>query len=123
MVLGVAGGLTEKLGPGQLLVGREVRDAGGLAPAPDPSLTQRAASLSGVRGGVLYSCDRILASAAEKIDLGRRLARYGLPAAVDLETATYARTAHERRVPYAADCAAALADVATVLVAGESSGR
>ena len=106
LVLGVAGGLTAGLAFGQLVVAREVRDAGGLAPAPDPAWIERAMKLPGMREAIVYSHDRILASAADKDALGRRLldeseVRVGA-ATVDLETATYARTAAEHGIPYTA---------------------
>lgn len=107
LVMGVAGGLTDGLGFGHLVVAREVRDAeGAVEAAPDPEWIDRATRLPGLREAVFYSSDRILTTAAEKDALGRRLldeseTRTGA-AVVDLETATYARTAAAHGVPYTA---------------------
>ncbi len=106
LFLGVAGGLTAGLDFGQLVVAREVCDARGLAPAPDPAGVERAMDLPGVRAAIVYTHGRILSSASEKDALGRRLlaqseTRVGA-ATVDLETAVYARTADEHGLPYTA---------------------
>ncbi len=106
LVLGVAGGLTAGLAIGQLVVAREVRDAGGPAPDPDPEWIEGAMELPGMREAILYTHDRILTAVADKDALGRRLlaasdTRVGA-ATVDLETAVYARVAHERGLPYTA---------------------
>ncbi len=106
LVLGVAGGVTDGLGAGHLVVAREVRDADGLAPEPDAQWVERAMNLPGMREAVVYTHDRVVASTADKDALGRRLldeseARTGA-ATVDLETAVYARTAAEFGVPYTA---------------------
>lgn len=107
LVMGVAGGLTEGLGFGHLVVAREVRDAEGVVePGPDPVWIERAMNLPGLREAVVYSHDRIVSTAAEKDALGRRLlgeseTRTGA-AVVDLETATFARTAAAHGVPYTA---------------------
>lgn len=102
--LGVAGGLTDGLSFAHLVVAREVRDAEGLIEAPDSEWIDRAMTLPGMREAIFYSSDRIVASAADKDALGRRLldestTRVGA-AVVDLESATIARTAVRHGLPY-----------------------
>lgn len=105
LAMGVAGGLTQGLGFGHLVVAREVRDDDGVVePGPDPEWIERATNLPGLREAVFRSSGRILTTAAEKDAEGRRLldeseTRTGA-AVVDLETATYARTAAAHGVPY-----------------------
>ena len=106
LVLGIAGGLTDGLGLGQLVVAREVRDKGGLLAPPDPAWIDQATNLPGMREAIFYSNDRFVARAHDKDALGRRLleesdSRVGA-AVVDLETTTYVRTAIERGIPYTA---------------------
>lgn len=106
LVLGIAGGLSEGLAFGHLVAAREVRDADGLAPAPDGAWIERATNLPGVREAVVCSHERILSAAADKDALGRRVldeseARTGA-AVVDIETATYARAAAAHGLPYTA---------------------
>ncbi len=103
IVLGVAGGLSPALAPGAVLAAHEVRDVSGPAPWPDPRWLEQAltAAPAPLYPGVLFSADRILVQAASKAELWRHL---GEPAAaaVDLETAAYARAAAAHGVPYLA---------------------
>ena len=100
MILGIAGGLSPGLEMGRLLVAGEVRDRLGTAPSPDRRWLERATA--GEAGaGLLYTARRIAGTAAAKTRLWRDL---GEPAAaaVDLETAAWARLAAERGIPYLA---------------------
>ncbi len=101
LAVGVAGGLSPGLAPGQLIAGAEVRDAAGLAPSPDTAALERALAWPEVLRGRLYSAPRIAAAAAAKAELLRRLGG-GEPAAVDLESAAFARTAAALGIPYLA---------------------
>ena len=101
ILAGVAGGLSPELAPGELVLAREVRDETGPAPTPDPRWVERALSAVPATAGVLLSARRIAATAERKAELRRRLAG-GAPAAVDLETAAWARVAAARGVPYLA---------------------
>ena len=95
---GVAGALTSDLAFGEILVARRVCDASGDAPRPDAALSERAASVPGIRGGALFSADRMVVAARERAELA---ARFGDdPAAVDMESAGWARVAHARGIPY-----------------------
>ncbi len=95
---GVAGALSDDLGVGEILVARRVLDSAGPAPAPDETLVARASAMPGVRCGTLLSVDRPLVSAAEKAAWAARLGE--APAAVDMESAAWARAATEHGIPY-----------------------
>lgn len=101
VVLGVAGGLSADLKLGDVLAGAVVHDADGPAPPPDAGLLARASHLP---SGLLYTHHRILAHGDAKRTLGERLRRETAHtcAAVDLETAVYARVAEAHGVPYLA---------------------
>ena len=84
---------------GEVVVAREVRDARGVAPDPDPSAVDRLGRLAGVVPGTVWSDRDILCRAREK-----RAAWEALDspetAVVDLETAACAGAAAEHGVPY-----------------------
>ncbi len=96
---GVAGGLTADLGTGDLLVAHRVLDARGeVKPCPDPARVASASAKLGVRQGTLLSVERPLVTAADK---AAAAASAGPPpAAVDMESAAWARTAAAQGVPY-----------------------
>ena len=94
---GVAGALSEDLGVGDIFVARRVFDSAGEAPPPDPRLTARASAMPGARSGTLVSVERPLVTASEKAACG---ANVDAPAAVDMESAAWARTAAEHGIPY-----------------------
>jgi nucleoside phosphorylase len=95
---GVAGALTPDLGVGDLVVAHRVLDAGGEAPAPFAPLVARAAAKPGARRGTLLSVERPLTSAAEKAAWAARVGPP--PAAVDMESAAWARAASAAGVPF-----------------------
>lgn len=99
--LGVAGALSNALRPRQLVVAAEVRDSGGLVPAPDPTRSIIALAAADAVEGRIYSSDRIVAAATDKARLWEDLGRPA-GAVVDLETAAWARVAAERGLPYVA---------------------
>jgi len=98
---GIAGGLSPGLEPGQVIVGREVRDHDGPAPGPDPEWLERAAALEDVTPGTLLSATEIATTSEDKKRLYGSLETAG-PATVDLETATWTRLAASRGIPYLA---------------------
>jgi adenosylhomocysteine nucleosidase len=101
IVVGISGGLSLGLAAGQLLAAREVRDRAGVAAAPDLDLTNRIIRRAGATGATLYSSADILWTADSKAEVYATLG--GRPvAAVDVETAVYARAAASRGIPYAA---------------------
>jgi len=95
---GVAGALSSDLAFGEILVARRVFDTAGDAPHPDTALSKRAAAIPGIRGGALFSADRIIVAARERSELAARIADD--PAAVDMESAGWARAASARGIPY-----------------------
>jgi nucleoside phosphorylase len=96
---GVAGGLTPDLGVGDLVVAQRILDANGEeAPLPDPARVASAAAKPGVQAGTLLSLDRPLVSIAEKEDWAARVGPP--PAAVDMESAGWARAAAAHGVPF-----------------------
>jgi len=96
---GLAGALSADLAIGELVVSSSVRDAGGEAPAPDADLLRRAAE-AGAAPGVLVTVERPAVSRSEKAALAATLAP-GARAAVDMESAAWARAAAHRGIPYA----------------------
>lgn len=96
---GVAGGLTADLSAGDLVVAHRVLDRGGeVTPWPDAVRVVRAAAKPGARQGTLLSVDRPLVTAAEKESAAARAGPP--PAAVDMESAAWARAAAAHAVPY-----------------------
>lgn len=92
LFLGVAGGLAPELAVGDVVVGTEIRDA----PAPDPALLERALSIRGAFPGKIASTNRIATTAAEKAQIYEATGA----AAIDLESATWARVAAARGIPF-----------------------
>lgn len=101
LLMGVAGGLSPRLEAGDLIAARQVRDAAGPAPPPDPALLERAVGSGRTTPGILLTVERIATTPEEKARLRRGLGTEE-PAAVDLETAVWARAAGELGVPYLA---------------------
>ncbi|HTR02573.1 MAG TPA: hypothetical protein VMN82_05200 [Thermoanaerobaculia bacterium] len=95
---GVAGALSPDLAVGEILVSRRVLDAAGDAPPPDAALAGRAAAMPGTREAAFFTSDRMLVAASEKTALAARLNEE--PAAVDMESAAWARAAAARGIPY-----------------------
>jgi len=100
-LMGIAGGLSPELGVGDLVVAGEVHDAEGTAPPPDPAWLERVLAVSGGAAGILVSAGRIATTPEEKAALWTSCGE-PVPAAVDLETAAWARVAGELGVPYLA---------------------
>jgi adenosylhomocysteine nucleosidase len=100
VIVGVAGGLSPGLHPGDLVVARRVVDLGDTSPVPqpDPDWLERALA-SGATAAVMVSSPRILVRAEEKA-LTYASLRTSAPAAADLETAALAREAGRRGIPY-----------------------
>lgn len=95
---GVAGALSADLAFGEILVARRVCDADGDAPSPDAVLADRAAAIPGAREASIFSSDRMLVAARERSALAARIRDD--PAAVDMESAAWARAASARGIPY-----------------------
>lgn len=111
---GVCGALTPGLSPGEILVSSGIVDESGDTPAPDSALVARAVAL-GAKSATLVTVARPLVSSNEKRDalerVGRGDSRGGgrrsggaspapVPAAVDMESAGWARAAASRGVPF-----------------------
>jgi len=95
---GVAGALSSDLIVGDILVARRVLDSTGWAPPPDEKLVSRASAMPGARSGTLLSVDRPLVTAAEKAEWASKVGE--APAAVDMESAAWARAAAAQGVAY-----------------------
>lgn len=97
---GAAGALVSGLRAGQLLVSERVVDDAGDAPPPDASAVARAVAL-GAGPATFVSAGRPVCSSREKRDLATRVGGPDLAAAVvDMESASWARTAAKRGIPY-----------------------
>jgi nucleoside phosphorylase len=94
---GLAGGLSPRLVPAELILAREVRDDGG--PVAPPAPWGRAALHGAAREGILLTLDRLLAGRDAKAGLYARLPP-DTAAAVDMESSGWARAAASRGVPY-----------------------
>ncbi|MDX1501950.1 MAG: hypothetical protein R3325_06265, partial [Thermoanaerobaculia bacterium] len=94
--LGIAGGLSPTLAVGDLVQASEVVGPGGERFRPTAP-----AWISAARPGTLATAPRVLVRAAEKAELWERLGRPAV-AAVDMETAVWARLADRHTVPWAA---------------------
>lgn len=99
IAIGVAGGLSPKLAAGSLVLATSVRNGAGEVPLPDPAMLARARRLEEVREGAVLSQEEIVIDPVAKNRLWRESAG---PSAlvVDLESASYARAAAERSIPY-----------------------
>ena len=95
---GVAGALTPDLGVGDLVVAFRVLDADGETPPPHAVLVVRAAAKPGARQATLLSVERPVVTAAGKAACASRLGVGS--AAVDMESAAWARAAAAFEVPY-----------------------
>jgi adenosylhomocysteine nucleosidase len=105
LVIGVSGALSGSLEPGALLVAERVvqERAGSAAPdilQPSAALVERALSAAGARRAVVISSQQLADSAVEKRRLLAACQCGDSAAAVDLESAAYARVAQAARVPW-----------------------
>ena len=99
---GIAGALSPNLAAGDLLVARRVRAVAAEAPDPDAGLLERSRLAGNPAVGLLLTVDRPVVDPRQKAALHAALALTGEePAAVDMESAGWARAAAEAGVPYA----------------------
>ena len=98
--LGIAGALSLSLEASDLVVARRVRDSRSEAPAPDAELLSRARSAGDPAAVLLLTVDRPVTASIRKAELARLLAG-DERAAVDMESAGWARAAAGVGVPYA----------------------
>jgi len=100
IAVGVAGGLTSFLAPGMVLASREVLEEGAAAaPPPDDRWLRRAVRDAGATPASLVTSRAILSTAAAKSAAGASFPSESA-AAVDLESASFAREASRRGLPY-----------------------
>ena len=99
IIVGVSGGLSPELPPGGLMVADRVMDGEVCAPAPDQGWSHRAVDVARVRRGTVVTTSRVLCGPDDKRAAWNACGGSG-PAAVDLESAAYARAASARGVPY-----------------------
>jgi len=101
IVIGIAGGLSADLEVGDVVAASRVTNGSGDVPPPDRRLLSQALELPGVTDGSIHSHSEIAIDPVAKLRLwqqaGSRVAQV-----VDLESASYARVAAARQVPYAA---------------------
>jgi adenosylhomocysteine nucleosidase len=95
---GVAGALTPDLAVGDLVVAYRLIDRDGETPGPDAVLVVAAAAKPGARQATLLSVDRPLVAAAEKAAWAVQVGPP--PAAVDMESAAWARAASALGIPF-----------------------
>jgi nucleoside phosphorylase len=97
---GIAGALSPSLAAFDLVLARRVRDQTGPAPAPDAQLLARARAAANPLSGLLLTVDRPVVDSRQKAALAAALDGEE-PAAVDMESAGWARAAAAQDVPYA----------------------
>ncbi len=98
--IGVAGGLTDDLGPGDVVLGRRVLDPEGVGlEPPEWEWSAAAARLAAAAGGTVATVNGIVQTSAEKRRLAERLG-LGSRAVVDLESAAWASAAASRGLPW-----------------------
>jgi len=99
MAIGIAGGLSPDLEAGSLVLAGRVTNGTGTVPPPDPVMMTRARRLDGIKEGTVLSQAEIAIDPVAKERLWQESAKpTGL--VVDLESASYARCAAERGIPY-----------------------
>jgi len=97
---GAAGALRPALGAGEILVSASVADAEGNVSPPDAGWVSRAVAL-GAKPATVVSAGRPVCSSNEKRDLAASVGGADLAAAVvDMESASWARTAAAHGIPY-----------------------
>jgi adenosylhomocysteine nucleosidase len=101
IILGAAGALSPGLVPGTVLAASTVIDLGRPAPPPDPAWLGSVLVRTKAVPATLVSGRDILCTPRAKAEAYAALPA-GTVAAVDLETAAYARAAAERGIPYVA---------------------
>jgi adenosylhomocysteine nucleosidase len=99
--IGIAGGLSADLEVGDVVIASRVTNGTGVVPPPDRDWLAQAQVLEGVTDGSIYSHSEIAIDPVAKHRLwqqaGSRAAQV-----VDLESASYARVAAAKQVPYVA---------------------
>ena len=98
--IGVAGGLTPLLEPGDLVVGNRMLSGTGAVKGPDSRWVDRALALGGARAGTLLTSKRMLCTAAEKAAAWVALRGSAETATVDLESAAWANVSGEHGVSF-----------------------
>lgn len=99
IAIGVAGGLSPDLAAGSVVLALSIRNGAGEVPPPDAAMLARARRLEAIREGAVLSQAEIAVDPVSKERLWRESAgRNAL--VVDLESASYARAAAERAIPY-----------------------
>lgn len=101
VIVGLAGAISPALVPGTVLAITQIVERGAQVPAPDPGLLRRLLAVKGAIPATLVTTSKILCTAREKEEAAARVPG-NVMAAVDLETATFARAAGSRGIPYVA---------------------
>jgi nucleoside phosphorylase len=99
--VGVAGALTLELSVFDVVVACRVVGDGGDAPSPDATMASRALAIPGARAATFLTVPAPIVTRAARGALAASVDGDGAPVAVDMESASWAREAGERRIPYA----------------------
>ena len=101
IAIGIAGGLSDDLEVGDVVIANRVTNGSGEVPEPDGELLALGSQLQGVRLGSIYSHSEI---AIDPVSKERLWQQEGGQASqvVDLESASFARVAAARHVPWLA---------------------
>jgi nucleoside phosphorylase len=97
--MGVAGALSDDLSVFDIVAARHVRDGNAEAPPPDAVMLARALAIPGALETTLVTAAGPVVTRADKAALAAVAGSE--TAAVDMESAAWARAAADRRVPYA----------------------
>jgi adenosylhomocysteine nucleosidase len=101
VIVGVAGGLSPALETGRLLAATMVLENGVPLPPPDAAWRESAVRLAEALPATFVSSRDLLCTARSKAEAYARLPQ-GVTAAVDMESAAFARAAADRHLPYLA---------------------
>jgi adenosylhomocysteine nucleosidase len=99
VAIGIAGGLSDDLAVGDIVVAERVSNGLGAVPPPDPELLACAEGLAGARRGAVHSHSEIAVDPVAKRRLWEETGRTAA-SVVDLESASFAREAAARGLPY-----------------------
>jgi len=101
LLIGVAGGLTDGLSPGQLVVaGEVVGDESGSRYRPEPNAAENAAAAIGADPATVVTARRLVLTAAEKRELWTGRGRAATSGVVDLESEAVVEVAEAAGIPW-----------------------
>lgn len=101
IAIGIAGGLSKDLRVGDVVVAKRVTNSAGDVPEPADHLLVQALELAGITPGAIHSHSQIAIDPVAKRRLWQETGSHAAQV-IDLETASYARSAAAQGVPYVA---------------------